>query len=343
MAVDVSTSESSQLADDEDEQVSLISVSNGARTLAYKSVRLDRPEALFVLPLEGGEPAEVLRPGREWAEQRAWPRFEQRWFESPLGRRIHGWLVLPPEPGNDLPLVVDVHGGPHSYAQLGYPYHPDWFELTARGWAVLSLNPTGSSSMGDDYAEDLKGQWGQRDLDEHLAVVDDLVKEGLVDSNRVTISGKSYGGYMAAWAVGHSQRFRSAVVSAPVADIVSHFGTSDSGYYVDPYDIGKEPNEEGMDLYAELSPIRCLHHSATPVLILQGEDDQRCPLGQAEQVFNHLLYAGKAPVEMVIYPGGDHHLREQGRPSQRVDFNRRLVDWVVRWDGSREGAMLTSK
>ncbi|WP_211302354.1 alpha/beta hydrolase family protein [Nannocystis exedens] len=126
----------------------------------------------------------------------------------------------------------------------------------------------------------------------------------------------------------------TAVVSAPVANILSHFGTSDSGYYVTPYAMAGEV-WEAREKYHALSPVEYLEHATTPTLILQGEEDQRCPIGQAEEVFATLIRAGKAPVEFVRYPGGDHHLAEQGPPSHRIDYTRRIVEGVERWSACR--------
>ncbi|WP_096326491.1 alpha/beta hydrolase family protein [Nannocystis exedens] len=90
---------------------------------------------------------------------------------------------------------------------------------------------------------------------------------------------------------------------------------------------------DARDRYDSLSPIESLEYAVTPTLSLQGEDDQRCPIGRAEELFATLVRAGEAPVEQVRYPGGDHHLAEQGAPSHRVDFTRRIVEWAERWAG----------
>lgn len=338
LAVEFPSGNATPVCGEDEEQVALISLAPEPRMIASKISRLDESEALYVSSVDGTGHREVARPASDWASSLAWPHAEHRWFDTPKGNRVEGWLIKPKDASEALPLLVGLHGGPHSFVQIGYPYHPDWFALVSKGWAVLSLNATGSSSVARSSGDALRGAWGERDFGDHLAAVDALVADGIVDNDRVAITGKSYGGFLAAWAMGHSNRFRSAVISAPVANIVSHFGTSDSGFYVTPYDMGADPDEAGLDLYDRLSPIRCLRNSKTPVLLLQGEDDQRCPLGQAEEVFSHLLYADRAPVELVVYPGGDHHLREQGFPSQRVDFNQRLVDWVLHWDRQNSAA-----
>ncbi|MBA3541054.1 MAG: prolyl oligopeptidase family serine peptidase, partial [Deltaproteobacteria bacterium] len=145
----------------------------------------------------------------------------------------------------------------------------------------------------------------------------------------VAIAGKSYGGYLSAYAIGTTDRFAAAIISAPVTNLESHHGTSDTGYYVDPYSLDGELWER-HELARRLSPVQHAHHATTPTLILQGEDDGRCPVGQAEELFAILMRAGRAPVKLILYPRGHHDLAEAGRPSHRVDYHQRIVDWLER-------------
>lgn len=119
-------------------------------------------------------------------------------------------------------------------------------------------------------------------------------------------------------------------MSAPVANILSHAGTSDTGYYVTPYAMGGELQEVAARGRA-LSPVAHCENASTPTLILQGEEDGRCPLGQAEELFANLVRCSDAPAELVVYPGASHGLAESGKPSHRVDYHQRLCDWANRW------------
>ncbi|HEU4409671.1 MAG TPA: S9 family peptidase [Polyangiaceae bacterium] len=312
----------------DERQITQLSAAPGAGRLAFLWSDLRLCAQLGASRWDGSEQVRLLNANRDWAKGRAWPEVELREFPGAAEAKNLGLLLLPPgRGGRRCPLLVDVHGGPHAYVSLGFSYHPYWYALVSRGWAVLALNPVGSGAFGKEFSDRLRGRWGERDLPEQLAAVDALVREGVADGDRVAIAGKSYGGYMAAWAVGKTKRFRAAVCSAPVTNLESHFGTSDSGYYVDPFDMRGEPFDE-RERYFQLSPVRCAGAVETPTLLLQGEDDQRCPVGQAEEFFALLVRAGKAPVEFVRYPGGDHHLAEKGRPSHRVDYHRRIVDWL---------------
>ena len=268
-----------------------------------------------------------------WSLERELPELSKRSFEVPDGRggteRIEGWLLRPRGAKGPTPLLVDVHGGPTSYVLMTYASHGYWWPLCSQGWSVLALNAVGSSSYGREFADRLNGHWGELDLPQHLAAVDRLRKEGLTDS-RVAIAGKSYGGYLSAWAIGHTKRFRAAIVSAPVTNLESHYGTSDSGFYADPDAIGDVPHR-ARERHQTLSPMKHAHKARTPALVLQGKDDQRCPIGQAEEFFTTLMCQAKAQTEMVLYPGGSHHFFERGKPSHRLDAIQRLIEWVERW------------
>jgi dipeptidyl aminopeptidase/acylaminoacyl peptidase len=314
----------------ENSQISMFSAPPGAGRIAFVCFDGSLHCELWACEADGSE-RKVHSPNDAWSADRIRIEVCRRSFEVGHERENLGWLMLPCERGNEpVPLWVDVHGGPRSYVSVGFPYHPYWHMLVSRGWAVLALDAVGSGSYGESFAERLRGHWGERDLPEHLAAIDRLVEERVADTARIVIGGKSYGGYLAAWAIGHTRRFCAAVVSAPVANHLSHFGTSDSGYYVTPFALGGNPWEVRAT-YEDLSPVYHLDEATTPTLILQGEDDQRCPIGQAEEVFAALIRAGKAPVEFVRYPGGSHHLLEEGTPSHRVDYNQRIVAWAERW------------
>jgi len=299
--------------------------------IVFAEEGIDHPIELHVTDWKGAEPRR-LTDFNAWWRERTPLRVERRGFEVPDGNgrleRVEGWVVTPPGRRSRLPLLVDVHGGPAAYVLMEFATTPYWQILASRGWAILAIDAVGSSSYGRAFSERLNGHWGELDLPQHLAAAEALRREDLVD-DRAAIAGSSYGGFMAAWAIGTCKEFRSAVISAPVANLESHFGTSDSGYYADPYSMEGKP-EANRQLMLRLSPMAHIEHACAPSLLIQGKDDQRCPAGQSEELFVKLQRSGTT-AEMVLYPGGSHHVIGQGRPSHRLDAIHRIVDWLERW------------
>jgi dipeptidyl aminopeptidase/acylaminoacyl peptidase len=316
-------------------------VVGGERQIAYASARagsriafaagdLAAPSDLYVTAWDGSGERRLTQLNKELLAQLAPAHGERRTFTSPHGGTLEGWLLLPAERRGSSPLLVDIHGGPASFSgnlfSLGYFYR---YVLASRGWAVLTLNPTGSGSYGREFAYGIRAKWGEHDLAEQLAAVDQLIAEGIADPDRLAVAGYSYGGFMTSWTIGHTDRFKAAVVGAPVVNQESFFGTSDIGMWFAPWEMGANITD-GRETFRRLSPINYVDRVTTPTLVLHGEADERCPIGQGEELFTGLVAAGKVPTEFVRYPGGSHMFIAQGRPSHRVDFNRRVVDWVTR-------------
>jgi len=298
--------------------------------IAFAAGDLAAPSDLYVTAWDGTRERRLTQLNKEVLTQLAPVHGERRTFTNPHGGTLEGWLFMLAERRRASPLLVDIHGGPQSFTgnvfSLSYFYR---YVLASRGWVVLALNPTGSNSYGREFAYGIRAKWGEHDLAEHLAAVDQLVAAGIADPDRLAVAGYSYGGFMTSWAIGHTNRFKAAVVGAPVTNQESFFGTSDIGMWFAPWEMGGDITG-ARETFRRLSPVNYVDKVTTPTLILHGEADERCPIGQAEELFTGLVAAGKVPTELVRYPGGSHMFIAQGRPSHRVDFNRRVVDWVTR-------------
>lgn len=298
-------------------------------TMVFTVDHPSQPSEVHACPRDGSE--RQLSEFNGWWKERT-PILAEAWeFQAPDGRggteTIEGWLLRAEGRTGPLPLLNDVHGGPASYALLDFDTNVYWQVLCSRGWAVLALNAVGSASYGREFCDRLAGHWGEYDLPQHLAAVRQLRDEGVCD-DRVAIAGKSYGGYLSAWAIGNSNLFRAAVVMAPVGNIETHYGTSDGGYYADPYYMGTEDRFD-RGLAKALSPMTHVEKATTPTLFMQGADDERCPKCQSEELFVSLMCAGDTPAELVLYPGEDHHFLGEGAPSVRQDAAERIVDWTT--------------
>ncbi|WP_228644356.1 S9 family peptidase [Microtetraspora sp. AC03309] len=246
-----------------------------------------------------------------------------RTFTAPDGTRVEGFVLRDEtltEPG---PLLLDAHGGPHNaWAPVFDGVHLYHQVLAARGWTVLTVNPRGSDGYGEAFYTAAVGAWGVADTDDFLSPIDDLVAEGVADPDRLAVTGYSYGGYVSCWLPTRTGRFKAAIPGGCVSDLTSMAGTSDAGHFLKAYECRGD--------IAEQSPMTHVARVTTPTLILHGEDDDRCPVGQAEQWFAALREQG-VPVRLVRYPGGSHLFILNGRPSHRVDYNERIVEWLEQW------------
>ena len=251
---------------------------------------------------------------------------KEREFTTPDGTVVHGWLMRDPAVVEAQPLLLDIHGGPHnawnSAADELNIYHQ---ELAARGWAVLLLNVRGSDGYGEQFYRAAVGRWGIADAPDFLGPLDELVAEGVADPDRLAVTGYSYGGYMTCYLTGHDNRFAAAVAGGVVSDLRSFAGTSDSGHFFNQCELGCTAVNGGA--YEAMSPISMVDNVSTPTLILHGASDLRCPVGQAEQWHAALCERGVVS-RLVLYPGGSHLFPDEGPPSHRIDFNRRIVEWI---------------
>lgn len=248
------------------------------------------------------------------------------------GYEIDAWLLKPAgfDPAKKYPLVLDIHGGPNSWYGPGFSNFDQ--ALAGAGFAVVYSNPRGSGSYGRQFTQQVMHDWGGEDYLDLMAVVDNAIERPWIDENRLGVYGYSYGGFMASWIIGHTDRFKAAVIGAPVVDLVSFYGAADIGYFFGPTQIGGTPQDNAEE-YRFRSPLTYLTSDRTtpPTLILHGEADDRVPISQGEQLFMTLQQNG-AEVEFVRYPGGSHaSVTRTGYPAHRKDFLERLVDWMEKW------------
>jgi dipeptidyl aminopeptidase/acylaminoacyl peptidase len=288
---------------------------------------VDQPGEVFVGEL-GGEPRRVSAFNTHLKEV-ALGRGETVEWLAPDGLRIEGVLIYPAnyQQGKRYPLIAHIHGGPTWQWLMRFlgGWH-DWGQwLAAQGYAVLLPNPRGSAGRGREYAWNNQRNWGHGDFGDVLSGVDALIERGIADPDRLGIGGWSYGGYMTAWAIGHTDRFKAAIVGAGVTDLLS-FQAADIPAWL-PTQMMLAPSYREPEVYLRSSPITYVADAKTPTLILHGASDERVRLGQGKELY-HALQALGVPTEMVIYPREPHIFQE--RNHQR-DVLTRVAAWFDRW------------
>jgi dipeptidyl aminopeptidase/acylaminoacyl peptidase len=317
--------------------ITSMSARPGTGRIAFIASQADNPGDVYVCDWDGSGERRLTNVNADLLAQWTLPRVERRTFDSPHGATLDGWVMHPTSGRYPAPLLVNIHGGPASYYGDGFSIASFFrYVLASQGWAVLYLNPSGSGSYGKGFMQSLRGRWGEYDLPEQLAAVDTLCAEGIADPDHLAVTGYSYGGYMTAWTIGHTQRYKAAVIGAPVINLESFHGTSDIGMWFSGWYLQGDLAAH-REIYRRVSPTNYAERVTTPALIVHGEADERCPIGQGEEFYMALVAAGKVPVEFVRYPGSSHSFMMNGRPSHRLDYNRRVVEWVQRYTLGQSG------
>ena len=239
---------------------------------------------------------------------------------------VQGW-VLPGRGPGARPTILEIHGGPH--ALYGNTFFHELQLLAAHGYTVLYTNPRGSRGYGERFCSEIAGGWGELDYRDLMAAVDGAVARRDVDADRLGVAGGSYGGYMTNWIVGHTDRFKAAVTMRCLSNFLSMYGTSDVGTWFCERELLGSPRDQ-MERYWRLSPIAYAEQVVTPILILHGEQDLRCPLEQAEQWFVTLRRLGKT-AEFLRFPEESHNMSRNGRPDRRLLRLQRILAWFDRY------------
>jgi dipeptidyl aminopeptidase/acylaminoacyl peptidase len=322
-------------------QVQGFSVAPDGRRVAIAAAFSSQPSEIYAAMLGGGARERNLSHANDEliaaAELAPTRRITAR---APDGGEVEAFVLFPPgyRPGRRYPLVLDIHGGPNGVHPGGFMMRPQ--ALAAAGYVVAMPNPRGSLGYGEAFMHAVVNDWGGGDFDDLMAVVDRLVRRGVADPERLFVMGYSYGGFMTAWTIGQTDRFRAALIGAPVADHIAMRGTSDIPMFSD-YHIGGSPYDNAEEWRAR-SPVTHLPNVTAAVLIEHHEGDMRCPIGQAEEIFQNLKLLGKE-VEFLRYPGGAHGWHTHA-PSQDVDLMTRAIAWFDAHGGkpkaspSRNGA-----
>ena len=295
---------------------------------AFVATSADRPTELFLLDLASGSERQLTSFNQAVNDEIAWSAHERLTYKSVGDLEIEGWLLKPYgyQPGRKYPLVLYIHGGPHS------AYNEGWFDefqnLAAAGIWVLYTNPRGSSGYGGAFTYSTRERWGKEDYEDLMKAVDLAIARPDVDATRLGVTGGSYGGFMTAWITTKTDRFKAAQADRMISNWFSWYGVSDSQGLTEG-EFGGTPWEK-WDLYEELSPIKYANKVRTPTLIVQSEEDHRTPMADAEQWFM-ALKKHDVPVEFVRYPRSNHDLSRTGEPWLLTDRLHRIRQWFSHW------------
>jgi dipeptidyl aminopeptidase/acylaminoacyl peptidase len=294
-----------------------------SQTFVGVAATSEQPYDLFTLPWRGGQLQPLVATNQALLAEVSIAPTEHLSFTGPDGWEIEGWLVKPLSSEGPYPLILHVHGGP--YSAWGHSFYFQAQALAGAGYASLYINPRGSKGYHLTFTQ--AADWGEKDFLDLMAGVDAVLAMGEVDPQRLGITGISYGGFMTNWALGHTDRFAAAVSVNGVSNMVSMSGTSDLGALWLGLQFGRFwESEETWHWYRARSPITYVENISTPLLLLQSENDYRCPIEQGEQLYTALC-ARHQTVELIRFPNASHVIAGTASPHHRYFQWKLTLDW----------------
>ncbi|MBE3593294.1 MAG: S9 family peptidase [Thermoanaerobacter sp.] len=266
----------------------------------------------------------------EWVQkEKKLSKPERVEVETRPGHFIDGWVIKPVdyEEGKKYPAILDIHGGPKTV--YGDVYFHEMQYWASEGYFVFFCNPVGSDGRGNEFA-DIRGKYGTIDYEDIMKFTDYVLENYKdIDSERVGVTGGSYGGFMTNWIIGHTDRFKAAVSQRSISNWFTEFGTTDIGYYFVPDQVGGTP-WDNFEKYWDNSPLKYADKVKTPTLFLHSDEDFRCWLSEALQMFTALKYLG-VESRLVICHGENHDLSRSGKPKHRIRRLKEITDWFNKY------------
>jgi dipeptidyl aminopeptidase/acylaminoacyl peptidase len=260
-----------------------------------------------------------------WLNKVHLSEIEEVWYKGAEGNDLQGWIIKPPnfDPSKKYPSIMEIHGGP--LLMYGHHFMHEFYYLAAQGYVVYFTNPRGGRGYGEAHAKAIWGSWGIADYADLTCWADYVQKLPYIDSERMGVTGGSYGGYMTLWIIGHTYRFKAAVAQRVVSNFVSMWGSSDFNWSFQ-YLHGNVPPYMDVNTAWDRSPMKYISNAKTPTLIIHSENDMRCPIEQGEQAFVALKQLG-VDSEMVRFPEESHGLSRGGRTDRRIARLNHILRW----------------
>ncbi len=250
-------------------------------------------------------------------------------FYSKDGVLLEGYIMRPTDfdPSKKYPAILNIHGGPKTV--YGEVFFHEMQVLANEGYVVIYTNPRGSDGRGNEFA-DIRGKYGTVDYEDLMIFVEEAVKRhSFIDESRLGVTGGSYGGFMTNWIIGHTDRFKAAVSQRSIANWISKFGTTDIGYFFVEDQHLATPWSDYEKLWYH-SPMKYADKVKTPTLFIHSDEDYRCWLVEAIQMFTALKYHG-IDSKLVIFRGENHELSRSGKPMHRLRRLQEIIGWFNKY------------
>ncbi|MFS0559393.1 S9 family peptidase [Terribacillus sp. 179-K 1B1 HS] len=307
-------------------QVYAFSTGKNQDRFVYAVSQTGIPGDLFASTLTGGEEQRLTAVNEQLLQTKTLSIPEDFRFKAIDGTELQGWIMKPIgfKEGETYPLVLEIHGGPH--AMYSHAFMHEFQVLAGKGYGVLFMNPRGSHGYGQQFVDAVRGDYGGIDYDDVMVAVDYALDNfDWIDASRLGVTGGSYGGFMTNWIVSHTNKFKAAVTQRSISNWLSFYGVSDIGYFFTEWEHKTTVLEDPEELW-RISPLRYVKDVQTPLLILHSENDYRCPIEQAEQLYIALKQQ-KKPTRFVRFPKSNHELSRSGDPGLRIIRLDEITNW----------------
>ena len=289
--------------------------------ITYSTTTL--PSALAKLNLTTGEITNLYNPNEAYLAEHIVTTPERFTYKGYDNWDIHAWYMTPVEKKDKHAAILYVHGGPQ--VAYGESFFHEMQVLAAKGYGVIMINPRGSNTYGQNFVKSILGDYGNHDFDDLMMGVDYILEtHPEVDADQLYVAGGSYGGFMTNWIVTHTDRFRAAVTQRSISNWISFYGTSDIGpFFVEKQLLDDIHNPQRL---WEMSPVAHAKNAKTPLLVLHGQSDLRCPQEQGEQMYM-AMRKNNVPTKMILFPQSSHGLSRSGLPNLRQERLKAITDW----------------
>lgn len=303
-------------------------VSTDGKVLVFSRASLKRPAEIYTALIAGGEPRAVTHINDELLKGVELTAPEAFWFTGAAGTKVHGYLLRPPnfDATKKYPVMVFLHGGPETALNDAWSFRWNAQTFAGAGYVIVMINRRGSTGFGQKFIDEILNDWGGKPYEDIMKGVDYvLATYPFADGTRMNASGGSYGGYMANWIAGHTDRFKCIVTHAGLYNLTSMYGATEELWFPET-EFGGTPWDRG-EIYRRWSPGEYVKNFKTPTLVVHGDLDYRVPVGEGMQMFT-ALQRMKVPSEYLNFPDEGHWV---GKPQNALLWYKTVIGWWDRW------------
>ena len=328
-SADIATREITEIAGGKHDYISLDLVDGG---LIAKRQSMSRPAEIYRVDLTSGEATELSFENKHILDQLTMGEVEERWIGTTDGKQMLTWVIYPPnfDPSKKYPTLLYCQGGPQSMVSQFWSYRWNQQMMATNGYIVVAPNRRGLPGFGQEWLEQISGDYGGQNMRDYLAAIDVLAKEPFVDETRLGCTGASYGGFSTLWLAGnHDKRFKAFFAHAGIFNLEAQYLETEEMFFAN-WDMGgpywDKSNAVAQRTY-QTSPHRFVDKWDTPIMVSHGEFDYRILASQSMMAFN-AAQLRDIPSRMLIFPDENHWIT---KPQNGILFQREFFRWFDEW------------